>query len=110
MEKSKVLSGIVILVVMLIICLLGYYLYSNVSYGTKEGTIIDKQYNSAYFHTTTTTNYVNGSYIKIPQQQYISEYYTFKIQKNLNDKKKTVVINVTKEEFEMFCIGDYFKR
>lgn len=114
MKKGEVLSGIItfasILIIIVVILFIGHYIYSYASYGAKEGTIIDKHYNPAYTYVTTTTSYVNGNSVNIPTQHYQAETYTFTIQKEINGKIKTVTINVTKEEFEKFNIGEYFKR
>ena len=114
MLKSKKGQGIVmvmaIAVIVLVVGLIGYYIYSYATYGTKEGTIIDKRYIPAHTYTTTSTSYVNGSTINLPSQNYQAECYTFAIQKLVNGKTKSISITVTKEEFEKYNIEDYFKR
>ncbi len=114
MLKTKKGQGIVIViaiaVIVLVVGFIGYYIYSYATYGSKEGTIIDKSYTPAHTYTTTQTSYVNGSTINIPSQNYQAESYTFAIQKVINGKTKSIWVNVTKEEFEKYNIGDYFKR
>lgn len=107
---SKITTFITVLIIIVVISFIGFYIYSYASYGAKEGTVIDKHYSPAYTYTTTTTSNINGSNVNIPTQQYKPESYTFKIQKNVGGKVKTVIINVTKEEFGKFSIGEYFKR
>lgn len=103
-----IIAALIIVSVIAIIC--GYF-YSYITYGTKEGTIIDKKYNQAYTYTTYSSTYVNGTSVSsIPVQHYMGESYIFIIQKDIKGKIKSIDINVTQDEFNKYNIGDYFKR
>lgn len=102
-----VIAAIIILSVIALIC---YYVHEHLSYGAKEGIIIDKQYSPAHTYTTYNNTYVNRNSISMPIQHYSAERYCFIIQKEVKRKLKSVDVNVTQEEFNNYNIGDYFKR
>lgn len=104
--KNKILK-ISILVIILItgmIILTG----CEYDYGTKQGTIIDKKYNAPYTSTTYTTGHIGNSMVSIPTTRHNPENYNIKIQKEENNKTKECWIQITKEEYEKYKIGDYY--
>lgn len=99
---------ITVVVIVGLIIGIGTVIINDIDYGVKEGVIIDKQYEPAYTYTTYTNNYVGNSTIRIPQQNYVSERYRVKIQKEIEGKEKSIWINITKEEYEKYKIGEYY--
>lgn len=111
-EKGEVLIYIIIeitiLTIIAIIGLIVNQIYVDIDYGTKQGTIIDKKYNASYTTTTHSTSYIGKSTISIPTTKYHPENYNIKIQKKDNGKTKECWIQITKEEYEKYKIGDYY--
>lgn len=111
-EKTEVVTyiiiGITTMIIIAIFGLIGYNIYVDVDYGTKQGTIIDKRYNAPYTSTTYTTSHVGNSTIRIPTTRYNPESYNIKIQKEEDSKTKECWIQVPKEEYGKYKIGDYY--
>ncbi|MGN1012270.1 MAG: hypothetical protein ACI4ON_00345 [Clostridia bacterium] len=112
MDKEDILIKIcivvcalfVILVIVLSICALANY----TSYGERTGRIIDKRYTPEHTYTTMRTTYVGESTVSIPVTNYVGEKYEIKLEKEIEDKKKSIWIDITKEEYEKYSIGDFY--
>lgn len=107
---SVAITAIAVIIILSVIALICYYVHEHLSYGAKEGIIIDKQYSPAYTYTTYSSTYVNGTSVSMPMQHYSGERYYFIIQKEVKGKLKSVNVNATLDEFNKYNIGDYFKR
>lgn len=77
---------------------------NDISYGTKQGTIIDKRYSAPY--TSYVTSNVGNSTIQMPH--YYPETFKIKLQKEDNGKVKECWISVPAQEYEKYNIGDYY--
>lgn len=71
-----------------------------------EGTIVDKDYQSAYSYIT----YIHSGETMIPQTNYSPESYTFKIKGNKNGEIVEYRFEVTKEEYNQYKVGDCYKK
>lgn len=96
-EIIELLAVVMILVVALVI---GITFYQEIDFGKHTGTIIDKQYHSAY--VSYSTSYVNKSYINISTTH--PARWSIKIQK----KNKTLWIDVSSKEYSKLKIGDCY--
>lgn len=103
-----IIIGITILIIIAIFGLIVNQIYVDIDYGTKQGIIIDKKYNAPYTSTTYTTSRIGNSMISIPTTRHNPENYNIKIQKKDNSKTKECWIQITKEEYEKYRIGDYY--
>lgn len=107
-EKGIIAVVFVILILVLILLLVGIIgiaIYEDVSYGDKEGTIINKYYKEPY----TTTSYVMSGRILVPITDHHAESWNFELQKEIEGKNKTITIEVTKDIYYQYNVGDYFK-
>ena len=107
-EKGFIETVIIIILGLLLIVLismLGIAIYQDVSYGDREGTIINKYYKEPY----TTTSYMTSGKMMIPITNYHSETWNFKLEKEVEGKSKTITIEVSPDVYEQYNIGDYFK-
>lgn len=113
-EKGEALTYIIIAITIIIIValfgIIGCSIYTDIDYGTKQGTIIDKKYNAAYTSTTYTSTYTGKTTISIPVTRYNPENYNIKIQKEDNGKTKECWVQITKEEYNKYKIGDYYNK
>ena len=107
-EKGEVCTYIIVAVTALIliatIAVVIGSISNNISYGTKQGAIVDKRYSAPY--TTYITSNVGNSTIRTPQ--YYPETYSIKIQKNDNGKVKECWIDIPAHEYEKYKIGDFY--
>ena len=101
-ERAEVLEIVVISIAIILIvglfALIGYQIKNEMNYGIKEGTVIDKDYDSAY----TSYIYING--MMIPQ--YHGESWQIKIQKD----DKELWISVDELTYHDYEIGDYYHK
>lgn len=107
-EKGFIEAVFVILFVVLLILLvslIGIMIYQNVSYGEKEGTIINKYYKEPY----TTTSYMMSGKVMMPITNYHSESWNFELQKEAEGKVKNITIEVSQDIYNQYDIGDYFE-
>ena len=105
--KNKILKiSILIILIIAIIIIIG----CEYDYGIKQGTIIDKQYRTEYITYTYTTSYVGSSIIRTPIPLHQPETYNIHIQKEEEGKTKDCWIEITKEEYEKYNIGDYYNK
>lgn len=105
----KIITAIIIVIcviaVILVIAVINFGI-KNAKNAISEGTIVDKDYQSAYFYTT----YINSGETMIPQTNYSPESYTFKIKGNKNGEIVECQFEVTKEEYNQYKVGDYYKK
>lgn len=105
-EKGEILAGIIIVFTIVIILgifiLLALAIKEDIDYGTKEGTVIDKQYHAAY------TTYTYSRKIAIPQ--YHPENWQIKIQKEIAGENKSIWISVDNITYHQVNIGDYYPK
>jgi len=109
-EKALVIAGIG-LIMIIATAIIGAFIYSavyQVSYGERVGKIIDKQYVSGYSYTDTTTSHIGNDTIRIPTTKYKEAQYLFKIEKEIDGKKKSIWIEVTESEYEKYKKGDFY--
>ena len=103
-EKGEILEILIITITIITIMstflIIGIIIKNNIEYGTKEGTVIDKNYTSAY-----TTMQTSGN-ITFPQ--YHPENYSIKIQKEVEGKEKSIWINVDQITYHNINVGDYY--
>lgn len=106
--KNKILKISILVIIMVIglVILTG----CEYDYGTKQGTIVDKKYNEAYTSTTYTTTWTGKCMISIPMTRYNPENYNIKIQKEEDGETKECWVQITKEEYEKYKIGDYYNQ
>lgn len=100
------LIGVIIGVLILVVIGIGAIIYQDISYGEKEGIIIDKYYEKAY--TTHSMMYVGK--VLIPRNHYHPESWNLKLEKEVNGQKKTIVISVNKSDYDTYNVGDYYKK
>lgn len=110
MKDEKGFVEIVLIIVfivflILIVSLIGSMIYQNVSYGEKEGRIINKYYKDPY----TTTTYVMSGKVMIPISNHHSESWNFELQKEVDGKNKTTTVEVSQDIYNQYDIGEYFK-
>ena len=108
MEKITIILTVVI--VLIVFGLAGFGIYTNASYGEKEGEVIDKEYHRAYTTTSYETVTTGNTSISIPVQKYYPESYQVKIQKEVDEELKQRWIEVTAQEYENIKIGDWYGR
>lgn len=85
-EKGFIEVVLIIIVVALIaFCAIeiGALIYQEVSFGEKEGIIIDKYYKKAY----TTTSMMMCGKVMVPRTIYYPETWNFKIEKEIDGEK-----------------------
>lgn len=108
---DKWVSIIIPITILIIIVIFGFIIgtcANYVSYGVKEGTVVDKSYHAAYTTTTYQTMRIGNTSTSIPVPQYHSESYQIKIQKEEGSKLKECWIEITAAEYEKVKIGDYY--
>lgn len=105
---EKVIITITIIVIATAFSMIGYAIYEDIDYGTKQGVVVDKKYVKAYTYTTYTTTIVGKSLIQVPYQGYVPEKYKIKIEKVDNYKTKSIWIEVIAEEYNNLNIGDSY--
>lgn len=98
------LSIIVIIMIIAGICSLTEY----VSYGEHCGTIIDKRYTPENIYTFMQPYYTGKTTIIIPRESHEQEKYEILIEKEVNGKKKSKWIIITKDEYDKYQKGDYY--
>ena len=77
-------------------------------YGQRIGKVVDKKYESESTYYTHSTQYVGSSSISVPEYHYSPEKFKLKLQKEEDEKIKEIWIEVPREEYENFKIGDYY--
>lgn len=98
-----VIGIIIIILILSIVCL------SRIeSYGSKVGTVVDKEYASERSYTTTQIQYVGNNTIQIPKYHHEPAKWKLKLQKTENDKTKEIWIEVTEEEYNNIKIGEFY--
>lgn len=78
------------------------------SYGPKVGTVVDKEYSSETSYYTYETIYSGNTSISVPEYHHEPAKWKLKLQKTEDDKTKEIWIEVPREEYESFKIGDYY--
>lgn len=96
---EKFIIGIAIIIIIFTFGFIFVTIQNNANYGTKEGTVIDKQYNGSF------TTYVYSGKVLVPI--YHPSSWKIKLQKETVDGEKTIWIDVTEEEYKTINIGDY---
>lgn len=99
-ERLEIIELLAFLITMFIVGVIGIVLYQEITFGEHTGTVVDKQYHSAY--VSYTSSYVNGSHISIPTPH--PQRWTIKIQKN----SKTLWIDVSAKEYNELNVGDCY--
>lgn len=102
-----ILIGCVIIFIILIVVLIGSAIES-ISYGEDCGTIIDKRYTPENMYTFMQPYYTGKTTIIIPRESYTQEKYEILIEKEVNGKKKSKWIIITKDEYDKYQKGDYY--
>lgn len=101
-ERADVLEVLIISIFVITIvglfAVIGFSIKNEMDYGIKEGTVTDKDYDSAY----TSYIYING--MMIPQ--YHGESWQIKIQK----EDKELWISVDELTYHGYEIGDYYPK
>ena len=110
MKNERGFIGIVLVVAIVIllfivVSFIGATIYENVSYGDKEGAIINKYYKEPY----TTTSYIMSGKVMVPITNRHSESWNFELQKEVEGKSKSITIEVAQDIYDKYNIGDYFK-
>ena len=104
--KNKVKIFLLILLVFIAL----FTLTGCTTYGEKEGKVIDKRF---------TPTHIVYSYIPIhagkvttimPISRTVKDKYEIKIQKEENETTKECWIEVSKETYEQYEVGDYYKQ
>lgn len=111
MKSEKGFIGIVLIIIgialiLMIIGVIGISIYEEVSFGEKEGIIIDKYYKQAY----TTTSMMMCGKVMIPRIIHHPETWNFKIEKEIDGEKKSITITVSEDIYNKYNIGEYFKK
>lgn len=100
-QKGFILIEILaILVILLIVGVIGYSIYEEVSFGAKTGVIIDKKYHASWVGFQTSR--VNNVTINIPVTH--PQSWSIKIQKD----NKELWIDVSESEYNSLNIGDCY--
>ena len=100
-----ILIILIVIFVILLISIIGIEIYKSVSYGEKEGIIINKYYKDSYI----TTSYIMSGKVMIPITNYYPESWNFELQKEVAGKIKTITVKVSQNIYEKYNIGDFFK-
>lgn len=101
LNKKGFIEIIGILFIAFVFLLIGFIFYKDVSFGTKQGIVIDKKYHSAWISYN--TSYVNGSSISIPVTH--PESWSIKIKKD----DKELWIDISENEYNQINIGDCYQ-
>lgn len=88
------------LIIVTVVGIIGYAVYQDVSYGTKTGIVIDKQYHASW--VSHSTSYVNDRSINIPVTH--PQTWSIRIQKD----NKDIWIDVSENEYNSLSIGDCY--
>lgn len=108
-EKGLVEIILIIAVIAILAILIigtGAIIYEDISYEEKEGIIIDKYYKKAY----TTTSVMMCGKVMVPRTIHYPETWNFKIEKEIDGKKKSITITVSEDTYNLYNIGDYYKK
>jgi len=105
-EIEDVLMGICILIVAFLILGIIEEVCNEASFGVKEGIIIDKYYKGAH----TTHSMMMSGKVMISRTTHHKESWNFKIEKEINGKKKFITVKVSEDIYNQYNIGDYFKK
>lgn len=93
------------IIIIAIVGILGTLIFSAVSNHRNkidEGIIVDKQYTAEYTHYSSDKN--GGHFYKVPDS------YSFTIEGKKDGETVKYTFEVTKEEYNRYKIGDYYKR
>lgn len=93
------------IIVIVVFSILGTLIFSAVTNNRNkidEGTIVDKKYTEAYTHYSSDKN--GGHFYKTPAS------YSFTIEGEKDGETVRYTFDVTKEEYDRYKIGDYYKR
>ena len=99
-KKVFIIESICILFIIFVVALIGISIYQNVSFGTKQGIVVDKQYHAPWISYN--TSYVNGNHISIPVTH--PQSWSIKIKKD----DKELWIDVSENEYNNLSIGDCY--
>lgn len=92
-------------ITIVVVAILGTLIFSAVSNHRNkidEGIIVDKQYTAEYSHYSTDRN--GGHFYRTPAS------YSFTIEGEKDGEIVRYTFDVTKEEYDRYKIGDYYKR
>ena len=103
---AEIFVGILVAFIVLIFVALIVGTVTNENNRINEGTITEKSYEPAF----TTTEYIKSGDITIPNNRYYPESYYFTISGDKDGKIVEYYFAVTKEEYDNYKIGDYYKR
>lgn len=107
-EKGEVLVlGIflmifLVVIMVLIIMLCVYIVKEESEFGTKEGFVIDKDYNGAY------TTMIYAGKVIVPQ--YHPASWKIKIQKEVKGENKALWVEVDETTYHSLNIGDFYPK
>lgn len=99
-NKGFIIEAIAVLTMIGIFSLIGIIIYKNISFGTKQGIVIDKQYHAPWVSYNTSN--VNGNHISIPVTH--PQSWSIKIKKD----DKELWIDVSENEYNNLSIGDCY--
>lgn len=99
-NKGFIIESIAILIIIVVVAIIGINVYQNVTFGTKQGIIIDKQYHAPW--VSYNTSYVNDNHISIPVTH--PESWSVKIKKD----DKELWIDISENEYDSLKIGDCY--
>lgn len=105
---EKIITVFVIAIILIIFLVLGASIYNYADYGTKVGTVIDKEYSSERSYYSYDTVHSGNSTYTVPRYHYYPESWKLKIQKTENGKTKEVWIEVPESEFNNIKVGEFY--
>lgn len=99
-KKGFLIESIAVLIIISIVAIIGIGIYKNITFGAKQGIVIDKQYNSPWVSYNTSN--VNGNHISIPVTH--PQSWSIKIKKD----DRELWIDVSENEYNSLSIGDCY--
>lgn len=101
MNKKGFIEIVSIFLIAIVSSLIGFMIYKEVDFGTKQGIVIDKKYHSAW--VSYSSSFVNGGTISIPVTH--PQSWSIRIQKD----DKDLWIDVSESEYNQINIGDCYQ-
>lgn len=104
-QANLIECAVYAIIVIVVVAILGTLIFATVyNHRNKidEGIIVDKQYTAEYSHYSSDKN--GGHFYRTPAS------YSFTIEGEKDGETVRYTFSVTKEEYDQYKIGDYYKR
>ena len=104
-KKGFIEYAALAIIIIAVVAIFGAVIFSEISNNRNkidEGIIVDKQYSEEYMRYSSDKN--GGHFYKVPAS------YSFTIEGEKDGETVRYTFSVTKEEYDQYKIGDYYKR